>query len=574
MFTTLNPTTLLQHIYESATTFAILTIDLDHKVSSWNAGACTMLGFEAGEILGSDVAQIFTDEDRASHQAEREMQTASLDGRSTDYRWHVRKDGRRFWADGVMTPIRNEQQEIVGFLKILQDTTEQKHAFDESVRLATCDALTGLANRRSFEKRMAEMISLAGRSGQILLMFMVDLDHFKDVNDTLGHQAGDTLLQQVTQRLLDGSRESDFVARLGGEEFAVVQLGAAHPSAGGAFAEKLVKSLALFYRIDGQQVYISASIGIAAYPGDGTEMHDLQKKADLALYKAKSAGRNGFDFFTDELGRAAHKRSVDSVELRKVVLERRFWLEYQPILDCATGKTTAMQALIRFPGPILSACRVDYVIALAQEIGLICDLGGWVFAEAWLQLSRWRAQGIEDLRICINTCAKELLDADYLVTINAALEESGLLPNDVEIELTERDAIDLTDLGSVVLDDLALRGFRLTLDDFGTGFSSLSYLRTLPVASLTLDKSFLHGVPLNSDANAVAKAVISLANDLCLRVIAEGVEDCDQATFLQQMDCAAFQGFLFARALPVSQATAWLQADSMPDCEEPAFSTH
>lgn len=563
MRTTIDPATLLKHIYDSAKDFAIFTIGLDGEVTSWSAGAERILGFAQEDMIGRDLSPIFTRVDRAARMMKREMATATTTGRAADCRWYSRKDGRRFWADGVMTPIRDDSIRIVGFLKILQDITERKNAQDEIVRLAAVDALTGLANRASFDTRTQEMIALCARGGQSLQLFMIDLDRFKEVNDTLGHQAGDELLRQVALRLKAAGRESDYLARLGGDEFGILQVGAEHHCSGAVFAAKIVTYLALPFDIGGVVVQISASVGIASCPADSVSPSELLKKADLALYKAKGAGRNGFHHFTDELDRAARKRTADSDELRSVVAERRFWLEYQPIIDSVTGGAIAMEALIRFPGPLLSTYPVGYAIDLAREIGLIGDIGSWVFNEACMQLRRWKAAGVGELRICVNTCSQELLDVGYLASIGAALEHSGIAAHDVEIELTERDAINVMSAGSPVLDQLAAAGFRLSLDDFGTGYSSLSYLRSLPVATLKLHKSFLLDVPTEQDANAVARAVIGLANDLSLHVVAEGVEDDAQARFLQSLDCAAFQGFLFSTAMPEATATKWLAANSV-----------
>ena len=556
------PMSLLKQIYDSATHFAIFTTDLDGKVNTWNLGAEKILGFSQEDMIGSDLSRIFTPEDQAVGDVEGEMATAAATGRAIDYRWHMRKNGCRFWADGVMMPIRSDNNEIIGYLKILQDITERKAAQDEICRLATVDPLTGLANRSCFNTRTNEMILLSTRVGQSLHLFMIDLDGFKEINDTHGHHAGDELLRQVAYRLKDASRESDFLARLGGDEFGLLQIGSPHLASSGVLAAKLVACLAHPFDIGGVAVQISASVGIASSPEDGTDPDDLLKKADLALYKAKSAGRNGFHYFTDELDRIASKRRIDSEELRKVVNERSFWLVYQPIVDSYTGRATAMEALIRFPGPILSGYPVDDTIDLAQKIGLISEIGIWVFGEACMQLRRWKDAGIVDLRICINTCAKELLDTSYLKSIKSSLTRCGVAESDIEIELTERDALDLNGVGSSVLDTLAAAGFKLSLDDFGTGYSSLSSLRSLPVATIKLDKSFLFDVPSEEDANAVTKAVIALAKDLRLQVIAEGVEDRNQARFLQELKCGSFQGYLFSKPMPPIQATEWLFANS------------
>jgi diguanylate cyclase (GGDEF)-like protein/PAS domain S-box-containing protein len=561
MRSTIAPATLLRHIYKSATEFAIFTLALDGTVSSWNAGAENILGFSEADMVGNDPALIFTPEDRAADRAHHEMNTAAATGRSADYRWHLRKSGERFWADGVMTPIRSDDDEIIGFLKILKDITATKLAQEEIRLLSAADALTGLANRASFDARTQEMVSLSGRAGRSLYLLLIDLDRFKEVNDTLGHPAGDELLRQVAARLKDVSREGDFIGRLGGDEFGILQVGLSDPSSGGALASKLINALRQPFAIGNEIVQISASIGIASSPADSAEAGDLLKKADLALYKAKDAGRNGYHHFTDELDRAAHKRNADSDELRKAVVARQFHLVYQPIVNSRSGQTTSMEALIRFSSPLLSSYSVEYVINLARDLGVIFEIGSWVFAEACLQLTRWQAAGISGVKISINTCAKELLNAGYLASIDSALANSGVTPRDIDIELTERDAIDLRDVGSCVLEALVTAGFKLSLDDFGMGYSSLSYLRTLPVATLKLDRSFLTGIPAESGANAVAKAVVALARDLHLVVIAEGVEEAAQMTFLRDLECDSFQGYLFSHALLPEVATEWLLAD-------------
>jgi len=352
------------------------------------------------------------------------------------------------------------------------------------------------------------------------------------------------------------------VARLGGDEFGLLRLVPTHLALSDALASKLVAAMARPFEIGGTTVQISASIGIATYPEDGEDPDELLQKADLALYKTKSAGRNGFHYFTDELDRIARKRRIDSDELRKVVNERNLLLVYQPIVENPTGRVIAMEALVRFPGPILSNYSVDYIIDLAREIGLIVEIGMWVFGEACMQLRKWKDAGIVNLRICINTCAKELLNEGYLTSIQSSITRSGVTESEIEIELTERDALDLSGIGSSVLESLAATGFRLSLDDFGTGYSSLSSLRSLPMATIKLDKSFLFDVPSEPDANAVTKAIIALASDLRLQVVAEGVEDRHQAQFLQEIKCGSFQGYLFSKPMYPTQATEWLLTNS------------
>jgi diguanylate cyclase (GGDEF)-like protein/PAS domain S-box-containing protein len=566
----LAPDILLRQIYLQVRDFAIFTLDPNGLVTSWNKGAELTFGYGPEEIIGRSIQCIFTPDEQAEGQHLQEMEIARDSGRAADYRWHMRKDHSRFWADGIQTPIIDADGKLIGYLKILRDITDRKLAQDEIRRLASIDVLTGLANRAAFDARRVEMVSLANRTDQLLLLLMIDLDQFKEVNDVLGHQAGDELLKQSAQRIRSVSRDSDFTARLGGDEFALLQLHPPSAATGGVLAEKLLAELSHPFRLAEREVKISASIGIAVCPDDATTADSLLKKADLALYHAKNAGRNCFHYYTEALDEVAHRKNADHAELRRLLAEKSFRLEYQPIVN-ADGLTVAMEALLRVPGH-LGQQPVDYVIGLAQESGSLPDLGAWVFREACMQLRRWHDAGLSGLRVCVNTCAQELQDQDYLEHLDATLAFCGLSPGDVEIELTERDAIALERSGSNVIERLRQRGFLLSLDDFGTGYSSLSYLRTLPVTTIKLDKSFLHGVPDSVDANAVARTVIRLARDLRLNVIAEGVERIEQADFLDQLGCGGFQGYLYSAALSADEATNWLMENAAENAASPADS--
>jgi EAL domain-containing protein (putative c-di-GMP-specific phosphodiesterase class I) len=288
----------------------------------------------------------------------------------------------------------------------------------------------------------------------------------------------------------------------------------------------------------------------------------LLKKADLALYQAKNAGRNCFHYFTQELDDAAHQRNRDQLALRRATAAKAFYLVYQPVIDAGSGKTTAFEALLRTSAPDLVDYPVSYLIDLAVEMGLISDIGEWVFSQACRQLKQWKMAGLTGVRMAVNTCARELLDPHYVTRIEDCLREYGLGADELEIELTERDAIER--VGSAVLDRLSSDGFRLVLDDFGTGYSSLSYLRALPVSAIKLDKSFLIGIPQSDDASAVVRAVITLTHDLKLEVTAEGVESLAQAGFLRDLACTAFQGYLFCTPLNAEAASTWLADNGAP----------
>jgi diguanylate cyclase (GGDEF)-like protein/PAS domain S-box-containing protein len=553
---------LVKEIYNSTYDYGIFTCDLDGKINTWNVGAERITGFLAGEIIGRDNAVIFTMEDQARDEPRQEMHIAKTTGRAADYRWHLRKDGSRFWADGVLTMIRGEAGQHVGYLKILRDITDRKLAEAELHRIANSDMLTGLPNRFSFEAHLEEMIAMACRSGQPMALHLIDLDRFKQVNDSLGHHAGDLLLQQAAQRMRRVLRDSDFVARLGSDEFVLLQPNMPVIQAGAELAAKLNVVLSQPFDIGGHEVKISGSIGIAICPDDGVDSDQLLKKADLALYRAKADGKGKFHYFTEKLDSAAHQRSHDLVELRAALERNEFWIAYQPKVAFSTGETIGMEALLRCSNPAFAGYPVERIVDLAIESGLIKNLSFWVLREACAQLRKWREEGLSDLTISVNMCAHELRDQEMPEHIDALLWEMGLAPTSLEVEITERQALDIERYGLSMLNALRSRGIRIALDDFGTGYSALSYLRNLPVNAVKLDKSFLIGIPYDAQGRAVIKAVVDISHALGLETIAEGVETEEQAAFLKENNCTGLQGFLVSRPLSAAEMASWLRSNN------------
>jgi diguanylate cyclase (GGDEF)-like protein len=391
-------------------------------------------------------------------------------------------------------------------------------------------------------------------------LFAIDLDRFKEVNDHFGHGVGDILLKEVAHRLKPACRERDVIARLGGDEFALLLLNPLTVTAGATLAEKLLLEFAEPFNIEGHAITISGSIGIAVFPSDALNAHDLRTKADLALYQAKKAGPNCYHYFTDKMDNAVRQRNLDKSALRHTVQKNLYRIEYQPIVDAESGSTVSMEALIRFSDPQLASHSVDYLIDLAQEMGLIAILDTWIFRQACIQLTQWNLDGISSIRMAINTCAKELLEPTYMEAVEKTFSDLGLKPSQVEIELTERDAIQLNGSNIEILGKIRSMGCLIVFDDFGVGYSSLSYLRALPIDIIKLDRSFVREIPKSSDANKVAGAIISLAHALHIEVTAEGVETADQADFLQSAHCRCMQGYLFSRSLTPMAATQWLKS--------------
>jgi len=555
----IDPELVLEHIYCSTVDFALITFDMDGRITSCNRGAEAIFGYSATELIGQLSDVLFTPEERAAGTPAQELAVAQHAGRAEDVRWHMRKDGGQFWSDGVMTPMRDASGTPVGYLKLLRDITAAKMAHDTAERLASFDMLTGVANRTSFDRRLPEMLAVAGRGHESLLLYAIDLDRFKEVNDQFGHHAGDIVLKEAAWRISHLIREGDVLARLGGDEFALVQVNPPSVNSGAVVAEKLLAALAEPFDVEGRLVSISGSVGIAVYPADGLTAHELRSKADLALYQAKRSGRNCFHYFTDAMDEAVRQRNFDKIALRSIVADSAYQVQYQPIVNAATGQTITMEALLRFPDARLATRSVDYAIDLARETGLICAVGSWVFRQVCMQLKHWRDAGIDNVRVAVNTCSQELLEPSYLPTMERLLAEFGLTPAAIEIELTEREAIELSNSDTSILARLHNKGFLLVLDDFGTGYSSLSYLRGLPIDVIKLDRSFVQDIPVKTDANKVVTAVISLAHALSLNVTAEGVETAEQASFLTQSQCQSLQGYLYARAMTPAAATSWLQ---------------
>jgi diguanylate cyclase (GGDEF)-like protein/PAS domain S-box-containing protein len=449
----IDPSFLLQQISSNMVEYAVVTFDIDGHITSWNRGAEVIFGYATHEVLATLGDRLFILDDRVTGIAEREMQRALHDGSAVGLRWHQRKDGTLFWADGMMMPM-HDNGVVVGFLKILRDVTETKLIYEKAEYLASCDLLTGVANRATFETRLSELLGVAERGSQWLLLFAIDLDKFKEVNDQFGHGTGDILLKEAAKRLKYTCRESDVIARLGGDEFALLQLNPPGVSAGATLAEKLLRELARPFDIDGHAILISGSIGISVFPNDARNAHDLRATADLALYQAKKHGRNCYHYFTEKMDQTVKEKNLDKAALRNTVQNNLYRIEYQPIVNAKTGCTVSMEALIRFVHPQLAGHSVDYVINLAQEMGLIVTIGTWVFRQACMQLKQWHLGGMKKIRLAVNTCAKELLDPAYIRSLENAFVEFGLEPSQVEIELTERDAIQLDGSSTEILGNL------------------------------------------------------------------------------------------------------------------------
>ena len=425
-------------------------------------------------------------------------------------------------------------------------------------KLANYDTVTNLPNRSCFQDRLQQAIAYAERHKQLLAVLFVDLDHFKNVNDTVGHAEGDELLRMVADRLINSVRKSDTVARLGGDEFTLALLDIAEPDAVAMIANNLVQTLSQPYLLGGREFFIGASIGISVYPNDGESVELLLRNADTAMYKVKQFGRNNYQFYSSEMGAQANARSDLQNSLRNAIKHDELELHYQPQLDCASGQIVSMEALLRWHHPEYGFIPPDQFIPLAEETGLMLDIGEWVFREACAQNKAWQQAGYPPIPIAVNLSMRQIEQGDLADIVNNILKETGLAPQWLELELTEGVFLHNMQHATAMLTKLRESGVVISIDDFGTGYSSLSKLRRLPIDTIKIDRSFVQNVTMDQDDASIVTAIIALAHKLSLNVIAEGVETQAQLDFLQALGCNQWQGYLCSKALPAEGFEALL----------------
>jgi diguanylate cyclase (GGDEF)-like protein len=487
-----------------------------------------------------------------------------------------RRDGAEAAIEDSAAPIHDRRGKVTGAVMVFHDVTDARALAMKMSHQAQHDILTDLPNRMLLNDRLTHAMAVADRHKQKLAVLFLDIDHFKNVNDTLGHEIGDRLLRMVADQLLGSVRNSDTVSRQGGDEFVIVlsELDDGHDAA--IAAEKILQTLSAPFQIEAHELHVSASIGIVIYPDDAREAETLLRHADFAMYHAKDCGRGNFQFFREDMNvRALERRSIESA-LRVAVEKAQFVLHYQPIVDLWSGATTGIEALLRWQHPIRGLLLPAEFVPVAEESSLIVPIGRWVLGEACRQSRAWQAAGMAPVSIAINISAVELHDKDFVATVRTVLQESGLAPRYLELELTETFLLKDSSATALVLRELKDLGVQLSLDDFGTGYSSFSHLKGFPIDTLKIDRAFVSDVDSNCNDASIVGAVIALGKNLHMRVIAEGVETRAQLTLLQEQACPEGQGFYFGRAVAGEHLPALLnkiQADlHSPDEEASSLS--
>ena len=443
--------------------------------------------------------------------------------------------------------------------KAASDSEERRQIEEQIKQLAYYDTLTGLPNRRMFKDRLELTLAQTHRSRQQVGVLFLDLDRFKVVNDSLGHRLGDQLLQRTADRLRHSIRGGDTLARLGGDEFTVLLHTLASAEDIVIVAERIIEAIRPAFFLDGREVFVTTSIGGSVFPEDGIDADGLLKNAEVAMYRAKNQGRNSYQLFTPVMNQRALERLGLETSLHKALANQEFILHYQPQTDLRTGQIIGMEALVRWHMPDRGLVPPGEFIPLAEETGLIVPLGQWVLRAACEQTQLWHSQGFAHLRVAVNLSLRQFLQPDLVPTIDQILRETGLDPSCLELEITESVAMEGIDSKIATLNHLKALGAHVSLDDFGTGYSSLNYLKQLPIDNIKIDRSFVSMITLDPRDAAIATTIITMAHQLGLTVIAEGVELPEQLEFLRKQDCDVMQGYLFSEPVCADEFTVLLK---------------
>ena len=476
------------------------------------------------------------------------------------------KSGKIF--DRYSAPLVDSKGRYRGRIWYFRDITDRKVAEERIQFLAYYDALTGLPNRTLLQDRLAKALAGASRRNDKVALLFLDLDGFKIINDSLGHSVGDLLLKQIADRLKRFSRDQDTVARLGGDEFLIVLSDVKDIPDAAVAAERLMDAMTGGFVVQGHPLSVSCSLGISIFPEHGVDGETLIKNADAAMYSAKDNGRNNIQLFTDQMNAQAVERLALESSLRRALEKKELFLVYQPQMDVATGKITGLEALLRWQHPELGLVPPDRFIRIAENSGLIIPIGEWVLRAACSQARRWQDEGIPAVVVAVNVSAVQFRQPGFCELIKRVLEETGLAPQYLGLELTEGLLLADADVTFAVLQDLKAMGLSLAIDDFGTGYSGFSYLRHFWVSKLKIDRSFIRDVAVNPDDAAITAAIISMAKSLRLKAVAEGVENEAQMSFLRAHHCDEIQGYYFSRPLTAEKA-----ADKLRDTMMQALST-
>jgi diguanylate cyclase (GGDEF)-like protein/PAS domain S-box-containing protein len=552
---------------------AVISTDIEGNITFLNLVAERMTGWSLKEVAGRPMAEAFHIVNATTRSIVPNMMAATAEQDQAGHLPYntilIRRDGSEICIVDSVAPIHDHYGRVVGSVKVFRDMSDARAMAEQIAHSAEHDFLTGLPNRLLLNDRIGQAIALAQRSKSKAALLFMDLDGFKHINDSLGHQTGDNLLQCVANRLLDCIRAPDTVSRQGGDEFIVLLQGVTRPEDASTAAKRVLSALEETFSVGQNNLHITTSIGLSLYPDDGLDAETLIKNADTAMYQAKENGRQGFQFFKREMNvRAVERQSIEE-DLRRALERKEFTLHYQPKVNLATGAITGAEALLRWSHPTRGSVSPAQFIPVAEDSGLILPIGAWVLREACAQSQAWVDAGLPVVSMAVNVSAVEFRNPNFLNNLFTTLNETGLDPRSLELEVTEGVLMKNVELGASILESLRAKGVRVAIDDFGTGYSSLSYLRKFPLDALKIDQSFVRQIPDSPDEATIVNAIISMGRSLHLRVIAEGVETAEDLAFLQDHECDEAQGYYFSRPVPADQFAVLLTTDQSDHAFQP-----
>ena len=552
-----------QHLklYRDQAPMATIEWNPDFQVVDWNKAAEKMFGYPLDEVKGRNFVDIMLPESAVVDVEQIWKDLMAQTGGTISINENITKDGRVILCEWHNTSLIDESGNVIGAASIIQDITERKKAEEQMNHLAYYDYLTELPNRRLFIDRLQQAMKEAHRSEKLVALLFLDLDHFKKVNDSMGHEAGDLLLKKAAQRLTNCLRESDTVARLGGDEFAFVMPSVNHLDDVIIVAKQIIKTISKPFLIQDTELFITASIGITLYPLDDDNADDLIRNSDTAMYHAKDKGRNNFQFYNHEMRIQVEEQLKLEEELRQALLHNEFVLFYQPKIDTENNSVVGMEALIRWQHPQRGLVAPDNFIGAAEETGLIIPIGKWVLQEACKQTQLLNSFGIVPIHVSVNLSVRQLEDPELVRLVEQTLKDTELSPALLDLEITE--SMLMSDMDKVIqtLKDLSSLGVTISVDDFGTGHSSLTYLKQFPISTLKIDRSFISDIPEDKDDMSITIAIIQMANALGLKTVAEGVETKEQLAFLKQHECNLIQGYYFSKPIAFKEIEKLFQVD-------------
>jgi len=533
-------------------------VDMAGKLVEWNRAFVEMLGYDKATLAGKHFADITPARWHAMEAAIIQQQVLARGHSEVYEKEYIRADGTVFPVELRTYLLRDDHEKPMGMWVIVRDITERKLADAQIHHLAHHDALTGLPNRLALRYRLDQILATARRETTGVAVMLVDLDRFKNINDTLGHLVGDQLLIEVAQRVKDAVRDNDVVARLGGDEFIVVVTNVDALEAVDGVVRKLQAAVSQPYAIEGHLLHTTPSVGISLFPADGDTAETLIRHADAAMYEAKSEGRNNWQYYSDSVSAAATERLRVESDLRGALQLGEFLLHFQPQMELASRRIVGVEALVRWQHPEMGMVPPDRFIPVAEDIGLIVPLGEWILDRACEQLRQWRDNGLDGIRMAVNLSAVQLQQTSFQDVVTETLQRYDLTAADLEVEVTESMAMRHPAATVAALAQLKQLGVTVALDDFGTGYSSLTYLKLLPIDSLKIDRSFVGDIETDSSDATICRVTCSLAHELGLTLIAEGVETEAQFVFLKNLGCDLMQGYWLSRPLAADAAQEFI----------------